>query len=105
MVRLAIIELGGTSRASSDGRGEVQQSVASSLTLQLLIESIDRTPMQHVTFLRMRPAANLLSNTHLPVNEIAEQVGYATANSFSDTFLRLVGLRASAFLNNVTKVN
>ncbi len=61
------------------------------------LESIGRTPMQHVTFLRMRKAAQILSTTDNSVAEIAEEVGYSTANAFSDVFLRVTGLRPSAF--------
>jgi AraC-like DNA-binding protein len=61
------------------------------------LETIGRTPMQHVTFLRMRKAAQILSTTELSVAEIAEEVGYSTANAFSDVFLRVTGLRPTAF--------
>ncbi len=61
------------------------------------LESLGRTPMQHVTFLRMRKAAGILTNSEASIAEIAEEVGYSTANAFSDVFLRFTGLRPSAF--------
>jgi AraC-like DNA-binding protein len=61
------------------------------------IETIGRAPMQHVTFLRLRRAAQLLSEHKLGVAEIAEEVGYSSSNAFSDTFQRWSGLRPAFF--------
>lgn len=64
---------------------------------RVALESLGRTPMQHVTFLRMRKAAGILSNSEASIAEVAEEVGYSTANAFSDVFLRVTGLRPSAY--------
>ncbi len=62
---------------------------------RLASRSLGRTPMQHVTFLRMRRAAELLETTDKKISQIARKVGYANPYAFSDTFQRWVGLRPS----------
>jgi len=54
-----------------------------------------RSPMQHLTFLRMQRAMNLLGSTDDKMDTIARAVGYDTQYSFSNVFKKWVGLRPS----------
>ncbi|WP_248930371.1 helix-turn-helix domain-containing protein [Paenibacillus hamazuiensis] len=47
--------------------------------------------------LRMSEAKMMLARTDLPVGEIAQQVGYSSANTFCRAFKRLYGVSALAF--------
>ena len=62
---------------------------------RLCRDEIGRSPMQHVTFLRMRKARDLLSTTDLKVEAITRAVGYVNPNTFSNTFKKWVGWRPS----------
>lgn len=53
---------------------------------------IGKTPYDYMRTLRMRKAAELLAYTKLPVSEIAESVGYATAAGFGIQFSKEYGL-------------
>lgn len=56
---------------------------------------LGRSPMQHVTFLRMQLARHLLATTDDKVETITRAVGYESANTFSNTFYKWVGSRPS----------
>ncbi len=58
---------------------------------------LGRSPGQHLMHLRMRRAAHLLATTAQSQTAIANQVGFTTSYSFSNTFLRWTGLRPSAY--------
>lgn len=60
---------------------------------RLTSRSLGRTPIQHVTYLRMHHAAELLTTTDLTLAEIAERTAFATPFALSDTFLRWTGSR------------
>lgn len=62
---------------------------------RLCRRSLGRSPMHHVTWLRMRKAAELLSTTPLKVETIANAVGYQNAFVFSNTFKKWIGWRPS----------
>lgn len=62
---------------------------------RLCHEELGRSPMQHVTFLRMQRARDLLSTTDLKVESITRAVGYQNPNTFSNTFKKWVGWRPS----------
>ncbi|WP_437222765.1 helix-turn-helix transcriptional regulator [Planctomicrobium sp. SH661] len=64
---------------------------------RLSTQSLGRTPMQHLTFLRLRRAADLLSTTDDKVSTIGRSVGYENQFAFSDMFQRWSGLRPTAF--------
>ena len=64
---------------------------------RLTTQSLGRTPVQHVTHLRMFHAANLLATTHLGLAEIAAQTAFSNPFSFSNTFLRWTGCRPSEY--------
>jgi AraC-like DNA-binding protein len=71
---------------------------------RVALESLGRSPMQHVTFLRMKKAADILQDTDVSIAEVAEEVGYSTANAFSDVFLRVTGLRPSAYRERLRRI-
>lgn len=64
---------------------------------RLTTASVGRTPIQHVTFLRMHHAAKLLITTDWSVSEVAERVAFSSPFSFSNTFLRWYGTRPSEY--------
>lgn len=56
---------------------------------------LGRTPMQQVTFLRMRRARQLLDTTDEKIDSVSRQVGFLNGNTFSNTFLKWTGWRPS----------
>lgn len=56
-----------------------------------------RSPMKHLTHLRLRRASTLLRSTHEKVENIAQSVGYASMFSFSVAFKRWSGIPPSQF--------
>lgn len=62
---------------------------------RLCRRTLGRSPMHHVTWLRMRKAAELLSTTPLKVETVANAVGYQNAFVFSNTFKKWIGWRPS----------
>lgn len=55
------------------------------------------TPARVVERLRMDEARRLLAESRHPIEVIADQIGYASAFSFSTAFKRVVGLSPSRF--------
>ncbi|MBL9138867.1 MAG: AraC family transcriptional regulator [Verrucomicrobiales bacterium] len=64
---------------------------------RLCHRELGRSPMHHVTFLRMRRAAELLATTHLKIEIIASEVGYQNPFVFSTSFKRWTGWRPSEY--------
>jgi AraC-like DNA-binding protein len=64
---------------------------------RLCQQSLGRTPVQHVTSLRLQRAAALLTTTNDKVETIAHAVGYTSLFTFSHTFRRLTGSRPSEY--------
>lgn len=64
---------------------------------RLCIQSLERSPIQHIAFLRMHRAAELLVTTDEKIAMIAQMVGYANQFAFSDTFKRWLGCRPSIY--------
>jgi AraC-like DNA-binding protein len=62
---------------------------------RLCKKQLGRSPMQHLTFLRMQRASHLLSSTSDKVEVVAKTVGYASAFHFSNVFAKWVGCRPS----------
>ncbi len=62
---------------------------------RLCLKHIGRSPIKHLTFLRMRHAAELLSTTNEKIETIAHMVGYENPFAFSNTFLKWTGIRPS----------
>jgi AraC-like DNA-binding protein len=56
-----------------------------------------RSPMQHLTFLRIQRAKNLLSSTDEKIETIARLVGYENPFTFSSLFKKWVGWSPSRY--------
>ncbi len=66
---------------------------------RLCQQELGRSPMQHVTWLRMRRATELLSRTNDTIAAIASEVGYDNPFAFSNTFTKWIGWRPSHHRN------
>ena len=64
---------------------------------RLCRKQLGRSPMQHVTYLRFRHAANLLTETDPKLEAIAAEIGYANAFVFSNSFKKWTGRRPSDY--------
>jgi AraC-like DNA-binding protein len=62
---------------------------------RLCRKTLGRSPMHHVTWLRMRKACELLSTTDQKIETISHLVGYQNAFVFSNTFKKWIGWRPS----------
>lgn len=58
-------------------------------------KDVGRSPMQHVTFIRMQCASRLLATTDDKIETICRAVGYQNPYTFSTTFKKWVGWRPS----------
>lgn len=58
---------------------------------------LGRTPMEHVTYMRIQRAQELLEESDVKLDAIAPQVGYRSAIVFSRAFVRCVGLTPSQY--------
>ena len=58
-------------------------------------KELGRSPMQHLTFLRLQRARHLLSVTDDKVEVVAHAVGFESAFTFSNTFKKWIGWRPS----------
>lgn len=56
---------------------------------------IGRSPMRHLTYLRLKHAAELLSATDIKVEIVAREVGFENPFAFSNTFKKWFGWRPS----------
>jgi AraC-like DNA-binding protein len=64
---------------------------------RLCRHQLGRSPMHQVTYLRMRRAAELLANTPLTIEAIAQDVGYHNPFVFSNAFTKWIGWRPSDY--------
>jgi len=62
---------------------------------------MDQTPMQYVTYLRMRVVQRILTKGKASVGELAEQYGYRSEAAFNRAFKRCVGISPGAFRREV----
>jgi len=69
--------------------------VSSEHLRRLCRQALGRSPMHHVTYLRMRRAAELLATTDDKIEVIAQAVGYQNPFVFSTTFKKWIGWRPS----------
>jgi AraC-like DNA-binding protein len=63
-------------------------------------KELGRSPMQHLTFLRLQRAQHLLSVTDDKVEVIAHAVGFESSFTFSNTFKKWIGWRPSEQRDN-----
>ena len=54
---------------------------------------------QYLTHYRIKVAADLLANFDIRVSEVAEQVGYADSNYFSQIFKKTMGITPREYQN------
>ncbi|MDB6038008.1 MAG: Transcriptional regulator, AraC family [Verrucomicrobiales bacterium] len=64
---------------------------------RLCQKQLGRSPMHHVTYLRMQKAAQLLESTSEKIEGIADAVGYENPFVFSTTFKKWIGWRPSEY--------
>lgn len=62
---------------------------------RLCRKELGRSPMQHLTHLRLHRAVHLLSTTEDKVEVIARNVGFESVFTFSNTFKKWIGWRPS----------
>ncbi len=64
---------------------------------RLCQQQLGRSPMQHVTYLRLRRATELLSTTDFKVEMIAKEVGYHDPFAFSAMFKKWMGISPTEY--------
>jgi len=64
---------------------------------RLCRKELGRSPMQHLTFLRLKKARELLAVTDDKVEIIAQAVGFKNTFVFSNTFKNWIGVRPSEY--------
>ncbi len=64
---------------------------------RMCIKSLGRSPMEHLTYMRVQRAQELLERNGDKIESIAHSVGYASGHAFSRAFYRCVGIHPSAF--------
>jgi AraC-like DNA-binding protein len=62
---------------------------------RLCLKAIGRSPHKHLTYLRMRRAAELLTTTDDKIETVGRSLGYENPFAFSNTFLKWIGVRPS----------
>ena len=67
------------------------------MACRLCRHELGRTPMEHVTCMRIQRAQELLETTGEKLDAIAPRVGYHSAVVFSRAFVRCVGLTPSQY--------
>jgi AraC-like DNA-binding protein len=72
---------------------------------RLCRKEIGRSPMQHLTFLRLQRARLLLSVTDDKVEVISRAVGFESSFTFSNTFKKWIGWRPSEYRQSQPKSN
>lgn len=76
-------------------------NVSSSYLYKVTERYYKTSPMKLVLRLRMRKAIILLTHTDLPIEAIANEVGYQTAYAFSNVFVRHQGIRPGAYRKQI----
>ena len=61
------------------------------------LRELGRSPVQHVTYIRMQRARQLLETTHDKLDAIADCLGFSDGMTFSRAFKRWVGLTPSEY--------
>src|SRR3990172_137802 len=58
---------------------------------------LSRSVLEEIHKARTETAANLMSDTHLPISAVARQAGFTSARQLDVVFARLKGLTPTAF--------
>lgn len=64
---------------------------------RLCVKELGRTPVQHLTYIRMRHAQHLLETTDDKIEVVAAESGYECATVFSRAFKRCIGMAPSEY--------
>jgi AraC-like DNA-binding protein len=64
---------------------------------RICLRELGRSPMQHLTYMRIQRAQELLETTNDKLEAVAPEVGYESALAFSRAFTRCVGLTPSQY--------
>lgn len=64
---------------------------------RLCLRELGRTPMEHVTYMRIQRAKHMLESTEDKLENIAAMVGYKSGTVFSRAFMRCVGMTPTAY--------
>lgn len=68
---------------------------------RLCRKELGRSPMQHVTFLRLQKARHLLATTEEKIESVATEVGFKSTFTFSNTFKNWIGVRPSDYRRTI----
>lgn len=77
-------------------------SVSVSWLYKLFREALDTTPGEYLMRCRLAAAKDLLTNTPLPLSEIAFRCGFNSQSYFSDCFRRSAGISPKDYRKNST---
>lgn len=102
-LRKALEFLHGNYTRGHFGMGAVAEvaGVSTPTLIRMFRTCLGKSPMEHVTEMRMELAKTLLESTGLPVKEIAERVGYNDPLYFSNAFRNYVGISPRAYRASV----
>ena len=64
---------------------------------RLCLKTHGRSPMMHLSCLRVERAEELLRSTDMKIDSICDEVGYEYRSTFSNIFTKLVGMRPSTY--------
>ena len=64
---------------------------------RICLRELGRSPMQHLTYMRIQRAQELLEKTNDKLEAVAPEVGYESALAFARAFTRCVGLTPSQY--------
>ncbi|MBO0780416.1 MAG: AraC family transcriptional regulator [Ktedonobacteraceae bacterium] len=73
--------------------------ISSEQLRRLCQQYLGRSPMKHVTMLRMRRAMMLLASDYYTVEAVAQRTGYENSFAFSTAFKRHTGISPSQYRN------
>jgi AraC-like DNA-binding protein len=72
-------------------------AMSRSMLAERFMHFVGTPPIQYLTSWRLQLAAGMLTNTHLTLAEIANQVGYGSEAALSRAFKRLVGIAPASW--------
>ncbi|TLD68714.1 helix-turn-helix domain-containing protein [Phragmitibacter flavus] len=81
-----------------------QSHISAEHLRRLCLRELGRTPMEHITYMRIQKAKELLETTDEKLEAIAPQVGYHSATVFSRAFIRCVGMSPTTYRSGTNSV-
>ncbi len=98
-LRKALVFLHGTYTRSDVGISALPEiaGVSNPTLIRMFHQYCGKSPMEHLTEMRMELAKNLLESTDLSIKEIAGRVGYNDPLYFSSVFRKFSGMSPRAF--------